>query len=85
MRLRDRMRADVYGNLWISSNAPSGYAGVLCFTSKGKVIGRIRLPEVCATGSSCAQASRFTFYRSTPWARPPGVSPLYRGDCRHLK
>jgi hypothetical protein len=25
-----------------------GYAGVLCFTSEGKLIGRIRLPEVCA-------------------------------------
>jgi gluconolactonase len=42
------MRADVYGNLWISSNAPLGYAGVLCFTPQGKLIGRIRLPEVCA-------------------------------------
>ena len=44
----DGMRADVYGNLWISSNAPLGYAGVLCFTPQGKLIGRIRLPEVCA-------------------------------------
>ena len=44
----DGMRADVYGNLWISSNAPLGYAGVLCLTSEGKLIGRIRLPEVCA-------------------------------------
>ncbi|HEX3863739.1 MAG TPA: SMP-30/gluconolactonase/LRE family protein [Stellaceae bacterium] len=44
----DGMRADVYGNLWISSNAPLGYAGVLCFTKDGKLIGRIRLPEVCA-------------------------------------
>jgi gluconolactonase len=44
----DGMRADVYGNLWISSNAPLGYAGVLCFTKDGKLLGRIRLPEVCA-------------------------------------
>ena len=44
----DGMRADVFGNLWISSNAPLGYAGVLCFTAQGKLIGRIRLPEVCA-------------------------------------
>ena len=44
----DGMRADVYGNLWISSNAPLGYAGVLCFTPQAKLIGRIRLPEVCA-------------------------------------
>jgi len=41
----DGMRADVYGNLWISSNAPLGYAGVLCFTPQGKLIGRIRLPR----------------------------------------
>src|SRR5438477_13125320 len=44
----DGMRADVYGNLWISANAPLGYAGVLVFTPAAKLIGRIRLPEVCA-------------------------------------
>ena len=27
---------------------PLGYTGVLCFTSEGKLIGRIRLPELCA-------------------------------------
>ncbi len=44
----DGMRADVQGNLWCSSNAPLGYAGVLVFNPKAKLIGRIRLPEVCA-------------------------------------
>jgi gluconolactonase len=44
----DGMRADVAGNLWCSSNAPLGYAGVLVFNPAGKLIGRIRLPEVCA-------------------------------------
>jgi len=44
----DGMRADNLGNLWISSNAPLGYAGVLVFMPDGKLIGRIRLPEVCA-------------------------------------
>ncbi len=44
----DGMRADVFGNLWCSSNAPLGYAGVLVYTAQGKLIGRIRLPEVCA-------------------------------------
>ncbi|MGA7260924.1 MAG: SMP-30/gluconolactonase/LRE family protein [Stellaceae bacterium] len=44
----DGMRADVTGNLWCSSNAPLGYAGVLVFNPAGKLIGRIRLPEVCA-------------------------------------
>ena len=44
----DGMRADVFGNLWISSNTVLGYAGVLVFNAQGKLIGRIRLPEVCA-------------------------------------
>ena len=44
----DGMRADVFGNLWCSSSAPLGYAGVLVYNAKGKLIGRIRLPEVCA-------------------------------------
>jgi gluconolactonase len=44
----DGMRADVFGNLWISANAPLGYAGVLCLTKDAKLLGRIRLPEVCA-------------------------------------
>jgi gluconolactonase len=44
----DGMRADVFGNLWCSSNAPLGYAGVLIYDSQGKLIGRIRLPEICA-------------------------------------
>jgi len=44
----DGMRADTFGNLWCSSNAPLGYAGVLVFSSEGKLLGRIRLPEVCA-------------------------------------
>jgi gluconolactonase len=44
----DGVRADVFGNLWCSSNAPLGYAGVLVYNSQAKLIGRIRLPEVCA-------------------------------------
>jgi len=44
----DDMCADVFGNLWCSSNAPLGYAGVLAFNPAAKLIGRIRLPEVCA-------------------------------------
>jgi len=44
----DGMRADTAGNLWCSSNAPLGYAGVLVYNAQGKLIGRIRLPEVCA-------------------------------------
>jgi gluconolactonase len=44
----DGLRADVFGNLWCSSNAPLGYSGVLVFNPGGRLIGRIRLPEVCA-------------------------------------
>jgi gluconolactonase len=44
----DGMRTDRAGNVWISSNAPLGYAGVTVWNPAGKLIGRIRLPEVCA-------------------------------------
>ncbi len=44
----DGMRADVAGNLWISSNTVLCYAGVVVFDAAGKLLGRIRLPEVCA-------------------------------------
>ena len=44
----DGMRADVTGHLWYSSNAPLGCAGVLVFDPAAKLVGRIRLPEVCA-------------------------------------
>jgi gluconolactonase len=76
----DGMRADVYGNLWISSNAPLGYAGVLCFTKEGKLIGRIRLPEVCANLAfggpkrdrlfMCASTSLFVYQTITQGAAP---------------
>jgi gluconolactonase len=46
----DGIRTDVYGNLWCSSNAGAnlGYSGVTVHSPDGKLIGRIRLPEVCA-------------------------------------
>ena len=45
----DGVRCDVYGNVWASSNAGRnvGYSGVTVWTPQGKLIGRIRLPEVC--------------------------------------
>ncbi|MEE7447371.1 gluconolactonase [Methylobacterium radiotolerans] len=45
----DGLRADVDGNLWVSSNAGRavGYNGVTVWTPQGRLIGRIRLPEVC--------------------------------------
>ena len=46
----DGIRTDVFGNLWASSNAGAnvGYSGVTVWSPEGKLIGRIRLPEVCA-------------------------------------
>lgn len=46
----DGVRTDVHGNVWCSSNAGNnvGYSGVTVHSPEGKMIGRIRLPEVCA-------------------------------------
>jgi len=44
----DGMRADRAGNMWVGSNAPLGYCGVTVWNPAGKLIGRIRLPEICA-------------------------------------
>jgi gluconolactonase len=46
----DGVRTDVYGNLWCSSNAGNnvGYSGVTVHSPDGRLLGRIRLPEVCA-------------------------------------
>ena len=46
----DGIRADVDGNLWCSSNAGNnvGYSGATVHSPEGKLLGRIRLPEVCA-------------------------------------
>ncbi len=46
----DGMRCDVEGNLWVSSNAGRnvGYNGVTVWNPAGKLLGRIRTPEVVA-------------------------------------
>jgi len=44
----DGHRVDKAGNVWSGSNAPFGYSGVTIWNPAGKLIGRIRLPEVCA-------------------------------------
>ena len=46
----DGIRTDVYGNVWCGSNAGNnvGYSGVTVHSPQGTMIGRIRLPEVCA-------------------------------------
>lgn len=49
----DGLRCDVYGNVWASSNAGRnvGYSGVTVWNPEGKLLGRIRLPEIC--GNVC--------------------------------
>ena len=49
----DGARCDVNGNLWVSSNAGRavGYSGVTVWSPEGKLLGRIRIPEVC--GNVC--------------------------------
>lgn len=43
----DGMRADRLGNIWAGSTSTLGYSGVTVWNPDGKLIGRIRLPEVC--------------------------------------
>jgi gluconolactonase len=78
----DGMRCDVEGNVWCSSNAGRavGYSGVTVWTPEGKLIGRIRLPEVC--GNVCfggpkrnrlfmaASQSLYALYVATQGAAP---------------
>jgi gluconolactonase len=78
----DGLRCDVDGNLWASSNAGRavGYSGVTVWTPEGKLMGRIRLPEVC--GNICfggpkrnrlfmaASQSLYAVYVNTQGAAP---------------
>jgi len=78
----DGIRCDVDGNVWISSNAGRavGYSGVTVWTPEGKLIGRIRLPEIC--GNICfggpkrnrlfmaASQSLYAVYVNTQGATP---------------
>jgi gluconolactonase len=45
----DGLRCDVEGNLWVASNAGRalGYSGVTVWNPAGKLLGRVRIPEVC--------------------------------------
>jgi len=78
----DGVRCDVNGNVWASSNAGRhvGYSGVTIWTPDAKLIGRIRLPEVC--GNICfggpkrnrlfmaASQSLYAVYTATQGAGP---------------
>ena len=70
----------MFGNLWCSASGPLGYAGVLIYNAQGKMIGRIRLPEIC--GNVCfggpkrnrlfmaASQSLYAVYTGTQGASP---------------
>jgi gluconolactonase len=78
----DGVRADVNGNLWCSSNAGRsvGYSGVTVWSPDAKLLGRIRIPEIC--GNVCfggpkrnrlfmaASQSLYAVYLSTQGAAP---------------
>jgi gluconolactonase len=73
----DGLRCDVEGNLWSSSNAGRalGYSGVTVWSPAGKLLGRIRLPEVCGNLTfggpkrnrlfMCASQSVYALYVAT--------------------
>jgi len=76
----DGVRCDVDGNVWLSSNAGPvlGYSGVTVWNPSGKLLGRIRLPEVCANITfggpkrnrlfMCASQSIYALYVGTQGA-----------------
>ena len=76
----DGIRADVYGNLWCSSNASAGYSGVTVWNPSGALLGRIRLPEGCANVTfggpkrnrlfMAASQSMYAVYVNTQGAAP---------------
>jgi gluconolactonase len=78
----DGFRADVFGNLWCGSNAGRavGYSGVTVWNPQGKLIGRIRLPEVCGNVTfggpkrnrlfMVASQSLYAVYTATQGASP---------------
>jgi gluconolactonase len=44
----DGIRADVDGNIWAGASGGRGVDGVHILNPAGKLIGQIRLPEICA-------------------------------------
>jgi gluconolactonase len=78
----DGARCDANGNVWCSSNARNvvGYSGVTVWNPDGKLLGRIRLPEVtanvCFGGAKrnrlfmAASQSLYAIYVTTQGAAP---------------
>jgi gluconolactonase len=78
----DGMRCDVAGNLWAASNAGRnvGYSGVTVWNPDAKLIGRIRIPEICGNVTfggpkrnrlfMAGSQSLYAVYTSTQGASP---------------
>jgi gluconolactonase len=78
----DGMRCDVAGNLWAASNAGRnvGYSGVTVWNPDGKLIGRVRIPEICGNVTfggpkrnrlfMAGSQSLYAVYTSTQGASP---------------
>ena len=78
----DGVRTDVYGNLWVSSNAGRnvGYSGVTVWNPEGRLLGRIRIPEAVANVTfggpkrnrlfMAASQSLYALYVNTQGAAP---------------
>ncbi|MCO6159109.1 SMP-30/gluconolactonase/LRE family protein [Asaia lannensis] len=74
----DGIKADRLGNLWVAANGPLGLCGVFVYNSKGKMIGRLRLPRsvsnLCFGGTQrdrlfmCAENTIFTLDVATQGA-----------------
>lgn len=72
----DGMRVDIEGNLWCTAAD-----GVQCFTKEGELIGKVRVPEVCANvvfGGPlrnrlfiCGSSSLYAVYTNTRGAQVP--------------
>lgn len=57
----DGVRVDRLGNVWSPSNAVFGYSGVTVWNPAGRLLGRIRLPEVCANLTFCGPKRDWLF------------------------
>ena len=57
----DGHRVDVAGNVWSGSTSVLGYSGVTVWNPAGKIIGRVRLPEVCANICFCGPKRDWLF------------------------
>src|SRR5258708_615147 len=82
----DGVRCDVNGNVWASSNAGRhvGHSGVTVWTSAGKLIGLIRLPEVCGAFKPSRRERNFWMRRQAAQNRHQTTSTLAETQVREI-